>query len=97
MSMRTEISAPAGRESTAGIPAGGTPAARPKPSRRRDRVAYLFLAPWFAGLLLITVGPLLASLYLSFTDYNLLQPPALDRPRATTRRCSPTTRATCTR
>ncbi|GAA3132931.1 sugar ABC transporter permease [Nonomuraea salmonea] len=29
--------------------------------------------PWFAGLLVITVGPILASLYLSFTDYNLLE------------------------
>lgn len=34
--------------------------------------AYLFLLPWFAGLLTITGGPLLASLYLAFTDYHLL-------------------------
>ncbi|MEV4562901.1 sugar ABC transporter permease [Nonomuraea sp. NPDC049419] len=44
-----------------------------KRSRREARAAYLFLAPWFAGLLVITVGPILASLYLSFTDYNLLE------------------------
>jgi len=43
--------------------------------RRSDRVAYLFLAPWFVGLLLLTAGPLLGSLYLSFTKFNLLQPP----------------------
>ncbi|NCT91204.1 sugar ABC transporter permease [Cellulomonas sp. APG4] len=33
------------------------------------------MAPWFIGLFLITAGPLIASLYLSFTDYSLLQPP----------------------
>ncbi|WP_411376525.1 carbohydrate ABC transporter permease [Arthrobacter sp. MPF02] len=38
--------------------------------------AYLFLTPWMAGLVLITLGPLLASLYLSFTDYNLLSDPS---------------------
>ena len=40
-----------------------------------DKAAAGFLLPWGLGLLLITIGPMLASLYLSFTDYNLLQPP----------------------
>ncbi|MEW9547398.1 carbohydrate ABC transporter permease [Nonomuraea sp. NPDC050783] len=44
-----------------------------KRSRREARAAYLFLAPWFVGLLVITIGPIFASLYLSFTDYSLLQ------------------------
>ncbi|WP_043616865.1 ABC transporter permease subunit [Nonomuraea candida] len=44
-----------------------------KRSRREARAAYLFLAPWFVGLLVITIGPIIASLYLSFTDYNLLE------------------------
>ena len=50
---------------------------RPSASgRRRDnRAAALFLAPWFAGLVLITAGPLVASLVIGFTDYNLIQPP----------------------
>ncbi len=43
--------------------------------RRRDRVAYLFLAPWFIGMIVFTIGPILASLYLSFTKYSLLSPP----------------------
>ena len=73
MSTSTEISAPAGREPTAEAP---PPATRPKPGRRTDRVAYLFLLPWFAGLLLLTAAPLLGSLYLSFTRFNLLQSPA---------------------
>ncbi|HEX2297389.1 MAG TPA: ABC transporter permease, partial [Pseudonocardiaceae bacterium] len=49
---------------------------RRRSSGRKDNLAaYLFLAPWVAGLLLITVGPMAASLFLGFTDYNLLQPP----------------------
>lgn len=41
---------------------------------------YLFLAPWLIGLAVFTVGPMLASLYLSFTDYNLLQSPLRNPP-----------------
>ncbi|GAA2207424.1 sugar ABC transporter permease [Nonomuraea monospora] len=53
--------------------------ARPSPARRRqkprrDRAGYLFLLPWFAGML-FTVIPFFASLYLAFTDYNLLNAP----------------------
>src|SRR5690625_159903 len=44
-------------------------------SKRDGRAAIFFLAPWFIGLALIVAGPLVASLYLSFTDYNLLQDP----------------------
>lgn len=44
-------------------------------SRGDGRAAALFLAPWFVGLVLITAGPMMASLYLSFTDYDLLTPP----------------------
>jgi multiple sugar transport system permease protein len=40
-----------------------------------NKAGYLFLAPWLVGLVAFTVGPMIASLYLSFTDYNLLQPP----------------------
>ncbi|WP_432498056.1 carbohydrate ABC transporter permease [Kineococcus auxinigenes] len=47
-----------------------------QPTGTRDtKVAYLFLLPWFAGLFVITIGPMIASLYLSFTDYNLIQAP----------------------
>jgi len=45
------------------------------PPRKRDnKAAFLFLLPWFAGLLLITLGPIAVSLVLGFTDYNLIQP-----------------------
>jgi multiple sugar transport system permease protein len=43
--------------------------------RRGDRIAYVFLAPWFIGMAVFTIGPILASLYLSFTEYSLLNPP----------------------
>ncbi len=40
-----------------------------------NKAAFFFLLPWLIGTLGLTLGPVLASLYLSFTDYNLLQPP----------------------
>lgn len=43
--------------------------------KNENKAAYLFLLPWFLGLAVITVGPMAASLYLSFTKYNLLQAP----------------------
>lgn len=42
---------------------------------RSDGAGYLFLAPWLIGFLGLTLGPTIASLYLSFTDYDLLTPP----------------------
>jgi multiple sugar transport system permease protein len=41
----------------------------------RPGIAYLFLSPWLVGALLLTIGPMLASLYLSFTDYDLFSTP----------------------
>jgi multiple sugar transport system permease protein len=49
------------------------------PRRKRDnKAAFLFLLPWFAGLVLITAGPVAVSLGLSFTDYNLIQDPTFN-------------------
>ena len=50
-------------------------AAEKRDDRRDNKAAYIFLLPWLVGLVFITVGPMVASLYLSFTDYNLLQSP----------------------
>jgi multiple sugar transport system permease protein len=36
---------------------------------------YLFLLPWLIGFLGLTIGPILSSLYLSFTHFDLLTPP----------------------
>ena len=35
---------------------------------------YLFLLPWFIGFFGLTIGPILTSFYLSFTDFDLLTP-----------------------
>src|ERR1700754_4600754 len=43
--------------------------------RQEQRAAYLFLPPWFIGLVFVTVGPVIASLYLSFTDYSIIGAP----------------------
>jgi len=57
-----------------------TPAAT-APSRGRSRIseetkwAYIFLLPWIIGFVVFTAGPMLWSLYLSFTDYNVIRPP----------------------
>jgi multiple sugar transport system permease protein len=48
---------------------------RAKEAGRDNKAGYLFLLPWLVGLLVITVGPMIASLYLSFTDYSLIQAP----------------------
>lgn len=39
-------------------------------------VAYIFLLPWLIGLIGLTLGPMVASLYISFSKYNLIQPPS---------------------
>lgn len=44
--------------------------------RQRENLAgFLFIAPWAVGFLIFTAGPMLASLGLSFTDYDVLSPP----------------------
>jgi len=48
---------------------------RPAADRRQGRAAYVFLTPWLLGLCLVTAIPLAASLYLAFTDYNILSTP----------------------
>ncbi len=53
-----------------------TPTKRKPSKKNKDNLAaFLFLAPWLLGLVLVTLGPMVASFVLSFTDYNLLQPP----------------------
>ena len=44
-------------------------------ARNEERAAYLFLLPWLLGLLIFTGGPILASLAISLTNWNLLNPP----------------------
>ena len=42
---------------------------------RSQGVAYLFLGPWLLGAIGLTVAPMVVSLYLSFTDYDLFNSP----------------------
>ncbi len=43
--------------------------------RRKLRTGLFFISPWLIGLLLFYLYPIMSSLYYSFTDYNVLQPP----------------------
>lgn len=42
---------------------------------RRNLPGYTFLLPWLLGFFTLALGPILASLYLSFTQYDILTPP----------------------
>ena len=59
-------------------PAAPTPRRVPSAWSRfwqNDAPGYLFLLPWLIGFLGLTIGPMLTSLYLSFTDFDLLTSP----------------------
>lgn len=60
--------------------AAASPRSAPAPSARRrrqprDGAAWVFLSPWLIGAALLTIGPMVASLVLSFTDYDLFTAP----------------------
>ncbi len=48
----------------------GTPTLR----RKEAVLGFLFISPWLLGFLMFVLGPFVASLYLSFTTYSILQP-----------------------
>ena len=43
--------------------------------RRNLRNGLLFISPWLFGFIVFSIYPLIASVYYSFTDYNVVQPP----------------------
>ncbi|HZH99053.1 MAG TPA: extracellular solute-binding protein, partial [Fimbriimonadaceae bacterium] len=45
-----------------------------KLARHEARWAYTFIAPWLIGFVTFTLGPMIASFFLSFTQYNVLSP-----------------------
>ncbi|MGW6014360.1 carbohydrate ABC transporter permease [Streptomyces sp. NPDC055210] len=51
------------------------PTRTPRGVREKRWPAYVFLSPWLIGAGVLTLVPMAASLYLSFTDYNLFDPP----------------------
>jgi multiple sugar transport system permease protein len=46
-----------------------------KPSQREAIEGYIFIAPWVVGFIVFLLGPMLASLYFSFTKYELATAP----------------------
>jgi multiple sugar transport system permease protein len=56
-------------------------ATAPRPARQRWRLseetrwAFIFLSPWIIGFVVFTAGPMIASLFISFTEYNVIRPP----------------------
>lgn len=46
-----------------------------KKERKERRAFFTFIFPWIFGFICITLGPILASIYLSFTDWNLFTKP----------------------
>lgn len=61
-------------------PVNPLPATRAKASKGRQRRTpfrdlVVFLGPWTVGFILLTAGPLLAAVYLSLTDFDLLSNP----------------------
>ncbi|MFJ8595784.1 carbohydrate ABC transporter permease [Streptomyces sp. NPDC093598] len=63
---------------TTAIPAEAERAAaapKRRPKREREGAAWVFLSPWVLGAIVLTLLPMAVSLYLSFTDYDLFNPP----------------------
>lgn len=43
--------------------------------RREAMFGYIFLSPWLVGFVVFLLGPMLASIYLSLTQYKMISPP----------------------
>lgn len=74
MQARTAVTVPSAgqpRPAASAGPDGRAAARRRRRRSRQDTVAgYLFLTPWLIGMVFITIGPILASLYLAFSRYS---------------------------
>ncbi len=78
--MSTTLTSPSGAapDAVSGRAArhGRPPERRNTAMQRRETAAgYGFLVPWLVGFFGLTVGPMLYSLYLAFTRYNIFSPP----------------------
>ena len=52
------------------------PTSKPMSMSRRETLwGYVFISPWLLGFIVFTVGPMIASLVLSLTRYNITSPP----------------------
>lgn len=43
--------------------------------KRGNLAGYLFIAPWLIGFVCFLLGPMIAAIYLSFTEWNMISPP----------------------
>lgn len=82
MASKVDGSAASPERSTSSRRPGRTVAAAPPPPRRRQRSVrreeiegYIAIAPWLIGFVVFTVGPIIASLVLSFTHYDAIGSP----------------------
>jgi multiple sugar transport system permease protein len=49
---------------------------RMSPSEKREALeGFLAISPWVLGVIIFLIGPILASLFLSFTEYEVVKPP----------------------
>jgi len=78
MSALTEHADAQAEDGAGRTPTGATTSRRRKPPRqkikynRREAIAgYLFIAPWLIGFLVFTLGSMIYSLVISFSNYNL--------------------------
>ena len=44
-------------------------------SRREAVWAYILISPWLIGFIVFTAGPMVASMYFSLTEYDVINPP----------------------
>lgn len=56
------------------LPQPSTRRRRSSASRREALEGFLCIVPWLLGFILFTAGPMLASVWLSLTDYEILRP-----------------------
>lgn len=64
------------RRADSGVQSPGAAVVRPpRPKHRHNRAGYLFLLPWMVGIFGLTLAPMLYSLFLSFTKFDLLSSP----------------------
>lgn len=45
--------------------------------KKRNSAAYVFMSPWLVGMVFFTAGSMLFTVYLAFTNYDLLSAPKL--------------------
>jgi multiple sugar transport system permease protein len=62
----------------AGIPLSAPGRRKRRPgamTRHENLVGWLWASPWLLGFLIFTLGPMLASIYYSFTEFPVISPP----------------------